>query len=164
MPSSGLDILVAIGPAASGSAVTVDFDKSVLLQMVLFVFLIAVLKPLLFDPVLKVFALRERRTEGAKAEARELDERAGQLLRKYEAELARIQRVVGEQRDRIRAETAKLEGQILNEARQAASEIIADGRRQIEAESNRIRFDLGREAERASKVIAAQALGREVSS
>lgn len=163
VPSAGLYIWTAIGPAASGSAVNVDFDASVILQVALFIVLIVVLKPLLFDPVLKVFALREQRTEGAKAEARELDERAGELLRKYEDELVRVQRVIGEERDRVRAETARLEAQILGEARGAAADIVAEGRRQIEAESNRIRFDLGREAERAAQAIAREALGREVS-
>lgn len=163
MPSAGLYILVAIGPAASGSAVNVDFDKSVLMQMVLFVALIVVLKPLLFDPVLKVFALREQRTEGAKAQARELDERAGELLRKYEDELVRVQHVIGEERDRIRAETAKLEAQILAEARAAAAEIVAEGRRRIETESDGIRIELGRQAEQAAQAIAREALGREVS-
>jgi F-type H+-transporting ATPase subunit b len=163
VPSAGLYILEAIGPAASGSAVTVDFDKSVLAQMVLFALLVLVLKPLLFDPVLKVFVLREQRTEGARAEARELDERAGEILRKYEAELALVHKVVGEERDRIRADTAKLEARILEEARHAAAEIVTEGRRRIEAESNRIQFELGREAERSAQVIARQALGREVS-
>jgi F-type H+-transporting ATPase subunit b len=163
VPSAGLYILEAIGPAASGSAVTVDFDKSVLVQMVLFSLLVIILKPLLFDPVLKVFVLREQRTEGARAEARELDERAGELLRKYDAELLVVHKVVAEERDRIRAETAKLEARILEEARQAAAEIVADGRRRIEADSNRIRFELGREAERSAQVVARQVLGREVS-
>jgi F-type H+-transporting ATPase subunit b len=163
VPSAGLYILTAIGPAASGSAVNVDFDKSVLLQMALFVVLVVVLKPMLFDPVLKVFALREQRTEGAKAEARELDERAGELLRKYEDELVRVQRVIGEERDRIRAETARLEAQILGEARRAAADIIDEGRRQIDAESNRIRLELGRQADGVAQAIARQALGREVS-
>ena len=57
------------------------------------------LKPLLFDPVLKVFSLREERTEGARATARELQEKAGELLQKYEKELERVHQVAAEERE-----------------------------------------------------------------
>jgi F-type H+-transporting ATPase subunit b len=140
-----------------------DFDKTVIYQAVLFTFLILVLKPLLFDPMLKIFALREERTEGAKAEARKMQEKAGELLREYEAELARVQQTAAEERQKLRNETAKLEAEILDQAREVTTRIIEDGRRRIADEVNKIRFDLGRESERMSRDIAAKVLGREVS-
>src|SRR6188508_1150468 len=76
--------------AMSGSPIELDFNNIVVFQVVIFVVLILVLKPLLFDPMLKVFALREERTEGARDAARELEEQAGELLTKYEAELTRV--------------------------------------------------------------------------
>jgi F-type H+-transporting ATPase subunit b len=140
-----------------------DFDKTVIYQMILFLGLMLILKPLVFDPVLKIFAIREERTEGARAEARRLQEKAGELLREYESELARVHQVAAEERQKLRNETAKLEAQILEEARQATSRIIDDGRRKIADEVNKIRFDLGRESERMSHQIAARVLGRELS-
>lgn len=141
--------------------VTLDFDNTVVFQIVIFVFLIVVLKPLLLDPMLKVFALREERTEGERARARELEEKAGELLLKYEAELARVGRSVAEERDRVRAETAKLEAQILNDARLGAQRIVDEGRRRIETEVNAIRFELGKQSERLAQDIAQRVLGRE---
>jgi F-type H+-transporting ATPase subunit b len=149
--------------AAASEAVSVDLDKSVLLQVALFSLLVIVLKFLLFDPVLRVFALREERTEGAKGDARHLQERAGELLRRYEAEIERINQVAAAERERLRAETAKLESEILREAREAAAKIVADGRHRIELEVNQISFELGRESERVARRVAALALGREVS-
>jgi F-type H+-transporting ATPase subunit b len=139
-----------------------DFDKTVLYQMILFLGLMLVLKPLVFDPVLKIFALREERTEGARAEARRLQEEAGELLVQYEAELARVHQVAAEERQKLRSETAKLEGEILEEARSVTTRQIDDGRRKIADEVNRIRFDLGRQSERMSRDIATRVLGREV--
>src|SRR5689334_18592955 len=86
----------------NGGGVTIDLDRTVIVQAVLFAMLIVVLKPLLFDPVLKVFAAREARTEGTRQKARELQEQAGELLRKYEKELERVHRVAAEERDRLR--------------------------------------------------------------
>jgi F-type H+-transporting ATPase subunit b len=147
--------------AMSGSPIDLDFNNVVVFQAVIFVFLIVVLKPLLFDPMLKVFGLREARTEGARETARELEEQAGELLTRYEAELTRVNQAAAEERDRLRAETTKLEAQILSEARSAASKIVEDGRRRIETEVNAIRFELGKQSERLASDIATRVLGRE---
>jgi F-type H+-transporting ATPase subunit b len=147
--------------AMSGSPIDLDFNNVVVFQAVIFVFLIVVLKPLLFDPMLKVFGLREERTEGARETARELEEQAGELLTRYEAELTRVNQAAAEERDRLRAETTKLEAQILNEARGAAAKILEDGRRRIESEVNAVRFELGKQSERLASDIATRVLGRE---
>lgn len=154
------------GPSVSGlvamsGGVTLDFDNTVLLQALLFTALLLILKPLLFEPMLKIFALREERTEGAKATARELQERAGELLRKYEHEIAKVSQAAAEERDKLRSETAKLEAEILKEARDATVKIIEQGRARIESEMDAIRFDLGRESERTAQLIVARLLGRE---
>jgi F-type H+-transporting ATPase subunit b len=145
----------------SGSPIDLDFNNVVVFQAVIFVFLIVVLKPLLFDPMLKVFGLREERTEGARETARELEEQAGELLTRYEAELTRVNQAAAEERDRLRAEATKLEAQILKEAREAAATIVEEGRRRIETEVNSIRFDLGKQSERLASDIATRVLGRE---
>jgi F-type H+-transporting ATPase subunit b len=150
-----------LGAAMSGG-IAIDFDKTFVLQMCIFVVLILVLKPLLFDPVLKVFEEREKRTEGARAEAREMQEEAGELLRRYEGELEKIHRVASDERDHQRAETAKLEAEILLNARTVSAKIVEDGRKKIETEINAIRFDLGRQSEHLSRDMAARVLGREV--
>ena len=147
--------------SAAGGGVTLDFDYTVVFQMLLFVLLMFLLEPLLFQPVLRIFALREERTEGARAKARALEERAGELLKRYEKELERVHRVAATERERLRQETTALESQILHEAREATTKILDEGRRRIETEVNRIRFDLGRESEQISRRIVEKALGVE---
>src|SRR3954453_8637843 len=71
---------------------TFDFDLSFLLQMLVFASLIVVLRPLLFDPVLRVFEERERRTDGARDSARAMQEEAGALLSRYERSWPRCTR------------------------------------------------------------------------
>lgn len=149
--------------SAAGGGVSLDFDNTVLFQIAIFVFLWFVLQPLLFQPVLRIFALREERTEGARAKARALEERAGELLKRYEKELERVHRVAATERERLRQETSQLEAEILHQARQATTKILEDGRRRIESEAQRIRFDLGRESEQISRRIVEKALGVEAS-
>lgn len=141
-----------------------DLDLTFVGQMVIFATLIVILKPLLFDPVLGLFQERERRTDGARAEARRMQEKAGELLREYEHEMEKVHRVAAEERDKMRAETARLEARELTEARALATKIVDEGRQRIAEEIHEIKFDLGRSSERLARDIAGRVLGREVPS
>jgi F-type H+-transporting ATPase subunit b len=139
---------------------TFDFDLTFVLQMLVFASLIVVLRPLLFEPVLRVFEEREKRTEGARGSAREMQERAGELLSRYERELAKVHEVARQERDRARAETARTEAELMVQARDSANAIVEQGRERIERERRQIEFDLGRESERLAHNVAEVVLGR----
>ncbi len=159
--SVGGSLLAFAGNAAEGG-INIDLDLTFTMQMLVFTILIVTLKPLLFDPVLKIFEEREKRTDGAREDARRMQKRAGELLRKYEAELVRINRTAAEERDRIRAETSKLESQILEEARASTAKVIEQGRAEIDALVRKTEFDLGKQSERLGRDIATRALGRDL--
>lgn len=145
------------------SAVSVDFDLTFLAQFVLFTAFISLLKPLLFDPLLKVFEERERRTEGAKEEARKMDAKAGELLTRYEAELAKARQEAGLEREKLRAETAKLEVAIMSEARAETARILEAGKARITAEVDDLRKELELKKPELAAQIASRIIGREIS-
>ena len=147
---------------ASGD-INVDFDLSFVAQCLLFTFFVVLLKPLLFDPLMKVFEEREKRTEGAKAEAREMDKQAADLLTEYEAELDKVRREASRERDELRAETAKLEAKIMAEARAESAKILETGKSKIAAEVEVLRAELDKATPALAAEIASRVLGREVS-
>lgn len=142
------------------AAVAVDFDKSVFLQMMLFSLLVIVLKPLLFDPMLRVFALREERTDGAKSEAREMQEKAAEILSNYESQVAKVRSEATSERDNLRKETAAREAEILEEARVAAEVIAKEGREKLAVEVAALSSDLDKHAAVLAKEIAGGVLGK----
>ena len=156
--ASGNPLVVAMS-----GGVALDFDNTVIFQAVLFTLLLLVLKPLLFDPMLRIFALREERTEGARAEAAALQIKAGELLDRRERERARVAQIAAAERERLRGETARLEAEILKEARGSAGRILEEGRRRVENELSAVRQQLSLESERAARLIVARVLGRELS-
>jgi len=160
MPADRLAETMGGGLVAAG--INVDIDMTFVGQIVIFMFLILVLQPLLFKPVLRVFEEREKRTTGARGEARAMQEKAGELLRRYEAELNRVRRVAAAEREKTRGEAARLEAKILNEAREAANKIVAEGRQRIEKEVNAIRFELGSQSARLAEDIAVMILGQRI--
>ena len=150
-----------IGSFSEGG-VNLDFDLTFLVHLVAFAVLVMILKPLLFDPLMKVFEERERRTEGAKLLARKMDEKAGELLQRYEAELEQVRRIAAEERERLRAEGAKLEAQILAEGRAEVAKLVEQGRAKMETDRKVLRGELSTRAADIARDIAARVLGREV--
>ena len=148
--------------AAMAGGISIDFDKTFILQMIIFAGLIVVLKPLLIDPVLRVFEEREKRTDGARAEARGMQEQAGELLRRYEKELEKVGQVASRERDLIRGETSKLEAEIIGEARAVTNRMVEEGRRKLESEVASVRSEIGTQSGQMARDIAQRVLGREV--
>src|SRR5690606_36821928 len=121
-----------------------------------------VLKPLLLDPMLRVFALREERIDEARAKARGMQERAAEILRNYEAQVAKVRAEAVDERDALRRDTARLEAEILAEGREAVEAITREGRSRIESEIAQLERDLGQSAGALAKEIGSRALGREM--
>ncbi|HXN32598.1 MAG TPA: ATP synthase F0 subunit B [Polyangiaceae bacterium] len=152
--------LLAAGVAPQ--AINVDIDLTFVVQVVLFVALTLVLKPVLFDPMLRLFEERERRIEGAKVQARKIDDKSASALGKYEAEMTKARMVASAERDRIRAEGLSREQQILGSARAASAKVVDEGKRTAHAEAERVRRALKSEATEMARDIASRVLGREV--
>jgi F-type H+-transporting ATPase subunit b len=147
---------------SSEGGVNLDFDMTFLAQMVIFAIFVIVMKPLLFDPLMKLFEERERRTEGAKVLARRLDERAGELWQRYETELDAVRRTAAEEREKLRAEGQRLEAQILAEARAEVTKIVEEGKRSLQAEKQKVRIELAARSGQIARDIASRVLGREI--
>jgi F-type H+-transporting ATPase subunit b len=147
---------------AAAGAVNLDFDLTVLVQMAAFTVLVLVLKPLLFDPLIRLYEERDRRTEGAKAAARQMDERAGELLRRYEAEIEQVRRTAGEERERLLRDAQRLEAKIVEQARAEVAKSLENGRATIARESATIRAELSVRSQQLARAIASSVLDREI--
>jgi F-type H+-transporting ATPase subunit b len=153
-----------LAAAVAPQAINVDLDLTFLVQAVLFVGLTLALKPLLFDPMLKLFEEREKRIDGAKVQARKIDEKSTTALEQYETAMARARAAANTARDKIRAEGLAREQQILSSVRAATSKVLDDGKRAAHAEADRIRAKLKVEAADMARDLAGRVLGREVPS
>jgi F-type H+-transporting ATPase subunit b len=153
-------LLASLGVAPQ--AINVDVDLTFVVQLVLFVGLTLILKPVLFDPMLKLFEEREKRIDGAKVQARKIDEKSATALSKYEAEMAKARAVANTERDKIRGEALKREQEILGAVRVATAKAIEDGKRAAHAEAVKARATLKGDATAMARELASRVLGREV--
>ena len=148
---------------SEGGGVNVDLDASLLVQIALFVVLLLILKPLLFEPMLKLFEEREKRIEGTRRQASKEDERSAKALAKYEAILAKAREAGSAERDALRAEGARKEAETMARVRESVAATIEQGRASLANEARTARTDLATEANLLGKTIASRVLGREVS-
>jgi F-type H+-transporting ATPase subunit b len=155
--------ITAEGLFAEG-AVTVDLDASLLVQLGLFVVLLLVLMPALFDPMMRLFEERERRIEGTRHQATKEDERSAKALAKYEAVLSKARDLGASERDALRAEGQKREAELMTRVRAQTADTLERGRTAIAKESQIARDQLRTEAQGLGRDMAARVLGREVAS
>jgi F-type H+-transporting ATPase subunit b len=140
----------------------VDVDLTALWPVAIVIVLIVVLNPLLFSPMLKLFEEREKRIEGAKLAARKMDEASAGALAKYETEMKKARSAGNAERDVLRAEGLKAEGEVLGKVRDATAKQLADGRAQIQKDAATARALLKAEARGLAGAMASRVLGREV--
>jgi F-type H+-transporting ATPase subunit b len=145
-------------------AVTVDLDASLLIHLGFFLVLLLVLKPALFDPMMKLFEEREKRIEGTRHRATKEDERSAKALAKYEASLNKARDEGARERDALRAEGQKREADLMGRVRAEVSKTLESGRTEITKEAEAARLQLRTEAHALGRDMAARVLGREVAS
>jgi len=142
--------------------VDVDIDLTIVGQIVLFFVLLLILKPLLFNPMLQLFKEREKRIEGAKAQARHNDEEAAKVEGKYTSQMAEANAEGAKKFEALRLEGVKRENEILSTVRNSTGKVIEDGRRRIQADVATARQALDTEANQLARAVASQVLGREL--
>ncbi len=148
---------------SEGSGLTVDLDATLLVQVVLFLLLLLILKPLLFEPMMRLFEEREKKIEGTRRDASNIIKRSAEALSKYNAAIAKAREAGVAERDVIRAEGARKEAEILAQVRALTATTIEQGRATIASDAKTTRADLEAQTHALGRQIAARVLGREVS-
>lgn len=139
-----------------------DLDLTVFVQVAIFVVMLLVLKPLLFDPMLKLFEEREKRIEGARAESLKLDRESAEAQSRYEEAMQKARTSAGKERDKLRAEGVREESEILAKARAEVAAALEAGRAKVQSERHTASEALKMGSKELGRELAARVLGREI--
>ncbi len=142
--------------------VTVDADATIVVHIVLFLVLMFALKPMLFDPLMKLFAEREERTLGTKKAAAAEDAKSAKARASYEAEMVKARAEGNVEREKIRAAGLATESEILAKVRASSAETLERGRARVAEEVATARKVLSVEGASLGRELASRVLGREV--
>jgi F-type H+-transporting ATPase subunit b len=147
--------------AAGG--VNLDFDATLLVQVVFILVLWAVLKPMLFDPLLKLFEEREKRIEGTKKRARRIDEESAEAKAKYDDLMNQARAEGTAEREKLRAESIRKESELLTKVRGEIQHTVDEARTETQREVDSTRTALKPHTQAIARELATRVLGREVS-
>ena len=117
----GVSTLTDTGRALVEGGVTVDLDLTLVVQLGFFLVLLFVLKPTLFDPMMRLFEEREKRIEGTRHEATKEDERSAKALAEVAATLEQGRAAIAVE---TRAARQELEGEVRVLGRETASRAL----------------------------------------
>jgi F-type H+-transporting ATPase subunit b len=157
-----MDSLVLRTVAAGGVHPLIDIDGTVFIQLGLFLLMAFAATQLLFKPYLK---MREERTagiEGARREAKELENEAEGRMADYEQRLGRARDAALDEQRKVRAEAAAHQREVTEKAREQAAVTLAEAHAKVVEETSRARQELLPRADALARDIAAKLLGRQV--
>ena len=136
--------------------------QMVVLQMIPFLVATGGLYVIIFKPMLKMLAERERNIDGFRKEAELMQEEVTSKLSELEKQLAAARAEGQAERSKLRQEALDAEKEMLAAARAKSDEIIETARGVIAREKEAARAQLKTSADELSKQIAGTILGREV--
>jgi F-type H+-transporting ATPase subunit b len=158
-----LATVTSVSNRAAEGGVNLDFDATLFVQVGFIIVLWIVLKPVLFDPMLKLFEEREKRIEGAIKRARKIDEKSAEAKAEYDTAMSQARAEGNAERERLRAESVKKENELLTKVRGETQKKVEAARADAEKDLAVVRGELAPRTRDLAKEVASRVLGREVS-
>jgi len=142
----------------------INVDATLVVNILLWIVLYLMLKPLLWEPLLALITAREAGTAGARKQAEELLAEAKRIEGEYEASLRKVRSEGTAERDGFIAAAAAKEADLLATARNEAAQILENRRVSLGKTQDELRTELQKTIPELAASIASRVLGREVRS
>lgn len=150
----------AVDPARGAFMIALDY--SVIVQIVAFLVLWFLLSKLLFGPFLGLVEERERRTDGARAEAARLAAEGERLRAEYERAIEAAKEEGRRLREELLEEGRRAQERLVAESREAAAQMLESVRDEMQRAMRREREAAAEEAAAIARQMAEKILGRRV--
>ena len=131
------------------------------LQLIPFAIALAALYYIIFKPMVAYLDAREENIEGARAEAKELEQQTAQNLAELNNRLKEVRSTLNDKRMAARAELMAQYNETIYKARQEADQEIKEQVALLSTEQDAAREELKTKAQAIAKLVAIQTLGRD---
>ena len=142
----------------------INIDATLFINIVLWLILFLLLRPLLWAPMLKLIAARESGMEGSRDDAKHLEKEARTRKAEYEAAQKKARAGAAAERDSMRADAKKKEAEILAVARGRIQTAMDAQRSEIRKQRDAVQAEIRATIPVLASEIASKVLGREVRS
>ena len=145
----------------SGGSI-IDLDGTLFVQLAMFFVAFGLLYVLVFKPMVAVLEAREQAIDGAREEAKQLEQDVKAKQASFDAELRKVRGSASDERERLRAEALELERKLLDTVRKETSELVEESRQRLDVEARAARGELASSRADLAREIASKVIGREV--
>ena len=145
---------------SSGSLV--DIDATLFIQLGVFLFMLAVLKLLLFNPVVQIIEARREATVGTLKTAADLQAEAMKLQAEFDAEIDRVRTEASAERAQAVSRAKKKEREVLGVAKEKAEQMMAEMRAVAATEMKDAREKLERDTREMATLLVETVLERKL--
>jgi len=139
----------------------ISFDQTILLQFAIILIALYVLNSLIFKPLLGLLDRREQLTKGTVVEARELTEKAENLINDYKQKINDARVEATEKRAEIRKEAQLISEKMISEARDESHSTLESYKRDLDVQVTDIKAKIKPEIENLAKEISDKVLSME---
>jgi F-type H+-transporting ATPase subunit b len=166
MVQKGLSLVFIILTISTTNALASEellkIDKTLIIQVVIFIATIFILNSVLFKPLLQLVERREALTTGRLKEAKELEARVTQIMKEYKEKLDEVRAKAMQERNEIRREALTAGEKIIAKAHNEAQALLQEAKAKLESEAREIREKIKPEIEILARETASQILGRDL--
>lgn len=149
---------LAVVPPARAAENLLSVDKTIVIQLVIFLVALFLLNRLVFRPLIGVWDRRDELTAGTLREAEEMTRKAEGAISEYNENLAEARAQATETRNELRQQGQSESSKMLVSTREVAQAEIEDARGTLESEVTKIRADLQGEIESLAAEISDRVL------
>jgi len=146
----------------AGGHPLIDFDGTVVVQLVLFLVVFVIANRFLFQPYLQLRERRRAGIEGARAEAERMTAQADAKLADYEKQLTVARDRANDEGRKVRLEAAAEERKVTEAAKASAQKATDAAQAAMRSETEAARAQLLPQADALARSISSKLLGREV--
>ncbi len=140
------------------AAAAIDVDGTIIVQMILFFFVLFFLHFVLFRPYLKAVDAREDGVEGAREEAAEMETRAGRVIEEYEEKMRQARRDAQDVRESLRNQGLQEQNDMVQEVREEIQGKLQEERARIADKVDSARADIEKRAHGLAEAMTARIL------
>jgi len=145
--------------AAGGDLLSVD--KTILFQFVVVILGLFIINKLILQPMLSLLDRREKLTKGTVDEARELTEKAENLINDYKQKIDEARAEANEKRAEIRKEAQLISEKMISEARDESHATLENYKKELDVQVTDIKSKIKPEIENLAKEISDKVLSME---
>lgn len=155
-------LLSATDSAFASEDNILSLDKTLIIQLVIFVSAIFMLNKLLFKPLLELDSRRQKLTTGTISEAKELKIKAEETIKEYKEQMNIARAQVQEERNEIRKHAQASASEMIIRARGEVNGLLDEARVNIEKESQEMREKVRPEVDLIARDVASRLINKEI--